>query len=181
MALISLASKGMLQILQARLHQSVNWEPSDVQAVFRKGRGTSDQIANIHWTIEKAREFQKNICFCFIDCTKALECVGHNKLWDIFEEMGIPDQCNCLLRNLYVGQEATVRTRHGTAGWFKTGKGVWQGCLWSPSSFNLYAEYIKGNARLDEAQGGIEISGRHTNNLRYADDITLMAESEEEL
>ena len=122
MALISLASKGMLQILQARLHQSVNWEPSDVQAVFRKGRGTSDQIANIHWTIKKAREFQKNIYFCFIDYTKALECVDHNKLWDIFEEMGIPDHCNCLLRNLYVGREATVRTRHVQQAGSKLGK-----------------------------------------------------------
>ena len=130
--LISHTNKVMLKILQARLQWYVNWEPSDVQAVFRKGRGTSDQIANIHWTIEKARGFQKNIYFCFIDCTKALECVGHNKLWDIFEEMGIPDQVTCLLRNLYAGQEATVRTGHGISDWFQIGKGVHQGCILSP-------------------------------------------------
>ena len=157
----------------------MNWEIPDVQAGFRKVRGTRDQIANIHWIIEKAREFQKNIYFCFTDYTKALECVDHNKLWNILKEMGIPDHLTCLLRNLYVGQEAIVRPRHGTAGQFKTGKGVQQGCLRSPSSFKLYAEYIEGIFRLDEAQGGTEISGRHTNNLRYVDDIPLMAESEE--
>ena len=113
------ASKVMLKILQARLQQYVNWEFPDVQARFRKGTGTRDQIANIHWIIEKAREFQKNIYFCFIDYAKAFHCVDHNKLWKILQEMGIPDHLTCLLRNLYAGQEATVRTRHGTTDWFQ--------------------------------------------------------------
>ena len=130
-------------------------------------------------SLKKQENSRKNIYFCFTDYTEALECVDHNKLWNILKEMGIPDHLTCLLRNLYVGQEGIVRPRHGTAGQFKTGKGVQQGCLWSPSSFKLYAEYIKGISRLDEAQGGTEISGRHTNNLRYVDDIPLMAESEE--
>ena len=117
-ALISHASKVMLKILQARLQQYVNHELQDVQADFRKGRGTRDQIANIRWVMEKAREFQKNICFCFLDYAKAFDCVDHNKLWKILQEMGIPDHLNCLLRNLYAGQEATVRTRHGTTDWF---------------------------------------------------------------
>ena len=122
-ALISHASKVMPQILQARLQQYVNCELPDVQAGFRKGRGTRDQISNIHWIIEKVREFQKNIYFCFIDCAKAFDCVDHNKLWKILQEMGIPDHLTCLLRNLYAGQEATVRTGHGTTDWFKIGKG----------------------------------------------------------
>ena len=153
----------------------------DVQAGFRKGRGTRDQIANIHWIIEKAREFQKNIYFCFIDYAEAFDCVDHNTLWKILKEMGIPDHLTCLLRNLYAGQEATVRTGHGTTDWFQTGKRVRQGCILSTCSFNLYAEYIMRNAWLDEAQGGIKIAGRNINNLRCADDTTLMAESEEEL
>ena len=140
----------MLKILQARLHQYVNCELADVQAGFRKGRGTRDQIANIRWIMEKAREFQKNIYFCFIDYAKALDCVDHNKLWKILKEMG-----TCLLRNLYAGQEATVRTGHGTTDWFQIGKGLCQGCILSPCLFNLYAEYIMQNARLDEAQAGI--------------------------
>ena len=151
----------------------------ELQAGFRKGRGTRDQIANICWTIEKAREFQKNICF--IDYTKAFDCVDHNKLWKILQEMGIPDHLTHLLRNLYAGQEATVRTRHGTTDWFQTRKGVRQGCILSPCLLNLYAQCIMQNARLDEAQAGIKIAGRNINNLRYADDTTLMAESEEEL
>ena len=114
----------MLKILQARLQQYVNHELPDVQACFRKGRGTRDQIANIHWIMEKAREFQKNIYFCFIDYTKAFDCVDHNKLWKILKEMRIPDHLTCLLRNLYTGQEATVRTRDGTTDWFKIGKGI---------------------------------------------------------
>ena len=126
-ALISHASKVMLKILQARLKQYVNRELLDVQAGFRKGRGTRDQIANIRWIMEKAREFQKSICFCFIDYAKAFDCVDHNKLWKIPEEMGIPDHLICLLRNLYAGQEATVRTGHGTTDWFQIGKGVRQG------------------------------------------------------
>ncbi|GBX76780.1 hypothetical protein M6C068_2620 [Staphylococcus aureus] len=180
-ALISHASKVMLKILQARLQQYVNRELPDVQAGFRKGRGTRDQIANIRWIMEKAREFQKNIYFCFIDYAKAFDCVDHNKLWKILKEMGIPDHLTCLLRNLYAGQEATVRTGHGTTDWFQIGKGVCQGCILSPCLFNLYAEYIMRNAGLEEAQAGIKIAGRNINNLRYADDTTLMAESEEEL
>ena len=126
----------MLKILQARLQQYVNHELPDVQAGFRKGRGTRDQIANIHWIIEKAREFQKNIYFCFIDYAKAFDCVDHNKLWKILQEMGIPDHLTCLLRNLYAGQEATVRTGHGTTDWFQIGKGVCHGCILSPCLFN---------------------------------------------
>uniref|UniRef100_A0A8B9W9G2 Reverse transcriptase domain-containing protein n=1 Tax=Bos mutus grunniens TaxID=30521 RepID=A0A8B9W9G2_BOSMU len=180
-ALISHASKVMLKILQARLKQYVNRELPDVQAGFRKGRGTRDQIANICWIIEKAREFQKNIYFCFIDYAKAFDCVDHNKLWKILQEMGIPDHLICLLRNLYAGQEATVRTGRGTTDWFQIGKGVHQGCILSPCLFNLYAEYIMRNAGLEETQTGIKIAGRNINHLRYADDTTLMAESEEEL
>uniref|UniRef100_A0A8B9WXD4 RNA-directed DNA polymerase n=1 Tax=Bos mutus grunniens TaxID=30521 RepID=A0A8B9WXD4_BOSMU len=180
-ALISHASKVMLKILQARLQQYMDHELPDVQAGFRKGRGTRDQIANIPWIIEKAREFQKNIYFCFIDYAKAFDCVDHNKLWKILQEMGIPDYLTCLLRNLYAGQEATVRTGRGTRDWFQIGKSVCQGCILSPCLFNFYAEYIMRNAGLDEAQAGIQIAGRNTNNLRYADDTTLMAESKEEL
>ena len=156
-------------------------ELPDVQAGFRKGRGTRDQIASIRWIIKKAREFQKNICFCFIDYAKAFDCVDHNKVWKILKEMGIPDHLTCLLRNLYAGQEATVRTGHGTTDWFQIGKGVDQGCILSPCLFNLYAEYIMRNAGLEEAQTGIKIARRKSNNLRYAYDITLMAESKEEL
>ena len=156
-------------------------ELPDVQAGFRKGRGTRDQTANICWIMEKAREFQKNIYFCFIDYVKAFDCVDHNQLWKILKEMGIPDHLTCLLRSLYAGQEATVRTGHGTIDWFQIGKGVRQGCILSPCLFNLYAEYIMRNAGLEEAQAGIEIAGRNINNLRYADDTTLMAESEEEI
>ena len=159
----------------------MNCELPDIQAGFRKGRGTRDHIANIRWIIKKAREFQKNIYFCFIDYTKAFDCVDHNKLWKILKEMRIPDHLTCLLRNLYAGQEATVRTGHGTTDWFQIGKGVCQGCILSPCLFNLYAEYIMQNTRLDEAQAGIKIAGRNINNLRYADDTSLMAESEEEL
>ena len=126
---------------------------------------------------KKAREFQKNIYFCFIDYTKASDCVDHNKLWKILREMGTPDHLTCFLRNLYAGQEATVRTLHGTTDWFQTGKGVCQGYILSPCLFNLYAEYIMQNGRLDEAQAGIKIAGRNTNNLRRADDTTLMAEA----
>ena len=171
----------MLKILQARLQQYVNCEIPDVQAGFRKCRGTRDQIANILWIMEKAREFQKNIYFCFIDFAKVFDCVDHNKLWKILEEMGIPDHLTCLLRNLYAGQEATVRTGHGTTDWFQIGKGVCQGCILSPCLINLYAQYIMRNAGLEEAQAGIKVAGRNIDNLRYADDTTLMAESEEEL
>ena len=180
-ALISHASKVMLKILQARLQQYVNQELPDDQAGFRKGQGTRDQIVNICWIIEKSREFQKNICFCFIDYAKAFDCVDHNKLCKILKEMGIPDHLTCLLRNLYAGQEGTVRTGHGTTDWFQIGKGVSQGCILSPCLFNLYGEYIMRNAGLEEAQAGFKIARRNINNLRYADDTTLMAESEEEL
>ena len=149
--------------------------------VLEKGRVTRDQIANIRWIMEKAREFQKNIYFCFIDYATAFDCVDHNKLWKILKEMRMPDHLTCLLRNLYAGQEATVRTGLGTTDWFQTGKAFCQGCILSPCLFNLYAEDIMRNAGLKEAQAGIKISGKNINNLRYADDTTLMAESEEEL
>ena len=145
------ASKVMLKILQARLQQYMNHELPDVQAGFRKGRGTRDQIANICWIIKKAREFQKIIYFCFIDYAKAFDCVDHHKLCKILQEMGIPDHLTCLLRNLYAGQKATVTTGHGTTDCFQTGKGVSQGCILSPCIFNLCVEYIMRNARLDEA------------------------------
>ena len=140
----------------------MNQELPDVQAGFRKGRGTRDQIGNIRWIIEKARELQKNIYFCFIDYAKAFDCVDHNKLWKILKEMGIPDHLTCLLRNLYAGQEATVRTGHGTTtDWFKIGKGLHQSCILSPCLFNLHAEYIMQNARLDESQTEIKIMGEN--------------------
>ena len=159
----------------------MNCELPDVQAGFRKGRGTRDQIANIRWIIEKAREFQKNVYFYFIDYAKTFHWVDHNKLWKILKEMGIPDHLTCLLRNLYAGQEAAVRTGHGTTDWFQIVKGIRQGCILSPCLFNLYAEYIMRNAGLEEAQAGIKIAGRNIKNLRYADDTTFMAESREEL
>ena len=171
----------MLKILQAKLQEYVNCELPDVQAGFRKGKGTRDPIANILWIIEKGREFQKNIYFCFIDYAKAFDCVHHNKLWKILKETGLPDHLPCLLRNLYAGQEATVRTGHGTTDWLQIGKGVCQGCILSLCLFNVYAEYILRNTGLEEAQAGIKIAERTINNFRYADDITLMAESEEEL
>ena len=154
----------MLKILQARLQQYVNRELPDVQADFRKGRGARNQIVKIHWIIKKTREFQKkkqkttkkNIYFYFIDCTKAFDGVNHNKLWKILKEMGIPDHLICLLRNLYAGQEASVRTGHGTTDWFQIGKGVRQGCILSPCLFNLYAEYIMRNTGLEETPAGIK-------------------------
>ena len=151
--LISHSGKAMLKILQARIQQYMNHELPDVQAGFRKGRGTRDQITNIHWVIKKAREFQKNICFCFIDYAKAFDCVDHNKLWKILQEMGIPDHLTHLLRNLYAGQEATVRNGHGTTDWFQIRKKYVKTIL-SPCLFNLYAEYIMRNAGLEEAQAG---------------------------
>ena len=170
-----------LKILHAGIQHCVNWELPDVQAGFRKGRGTRDQIASICWIIEKSREFQKNTCFCFICYSKAFACVDHNKLWKTLKEMGIPDHLICLLKNLYAGQEATVRTGHETTDWLQTGKGVCQGCILSLCLFNLYAEYIMLTARLEKAQAGIKIARRNINNLRYADDTTLMVESKEEL
>ena len=132
----------MLKTLQARLQQYMNQKLQDVQAGFRKGRGTRDQIANIGWVIEKIREFQKNIYFCFTNYTKAFGSVDHNKLWEILQEMEVSDHLTCLLINLYAGQEATVRTKHGTTDWFQIGKEVRQGCILSSCLFNLYAEYI---------------------------------------
>ena len=170
----------MLKILQARLQQYVNHEIPVAQAEFRKARGTRDCIGNIPWIIEKAREFQKNINLCFIDYDKTFDWVDQNKLWKILQEIGIPDHFTCLLRNLYAGQKATVRTGHGTTDWSHIRKGVHIKAVYLSSSlFNLYSEYITWNARLDEAQAGIKIAGRNGNNLRYADDTTLMAESEE--
>ena len=145
----------MLKILQARLQHYMNHKLPDVQARFRKGRGTRNQITNIRWIVEKAREFQKNIYFCFIDYAKAFDCVEYNKLWKILKEIGTPALLTFLLRNLYAGQEATVRTGHGTTDWLQIGKGVRQGCILSPCLFNLYAQYIMRNAELDEAQAGI--------------------------
>ena len=145
----------------------MNRELPDVQAGFRKGRGTRYQIANNSWIIEKARQFQKNIYFCFIDYAKDFDSVDHNKLWKIIKEMATPDHLIFLLRSLYAGQEATVRTRHGTADWAQIRKGVCQGCILSPCLFNLYSECIIQNARLDEAQTGIKIVRRNINNLRY--------------
>ena len=144
----------MLKILQARLQQYMNRELPDVQAGFRKVRETRDQIASIRWIIEKGSEFQKNIYFCFIDYTKAFDCVYPNKLWKPFKEMGIPDHLTCLQWNLF-----PVRTGHGTTDWFQIRKGVHQGCILSTCLFNLYAEYIMWNARLDEAQAGIKMRG----------------------
>ena len=138
----------------------MNYELPDVQAGFRKGRGTRGQIANICWIIEKAREFQKNISFCFIDYAKAFDCVDHNKLWKNLKDMGIPHHLTCLLGNLYAGQEATVRTGHGPTDWFQIGKGVCQGCILSPCLFNLYAESIMRNPGLEETQSGIKIAGK---------------------
>ena len=143
----------------------MNQEFPRVQAGFRKGRGIRDPTANICWIIEKAREFQKNIDFCFIDYAKAFDCVDHNKLWKTLKQMGIPDHLTCLLRNLYAGQEATVRTGHRKTDCFQIGKGVCQGCILSPCFFNVYAEYIMRNAGLEETQAGIKIARRNINNL----------------
>ena len=157
----------------------MNRELPDVQAGFRKGRGNRDQIANIRWIIEKAREFQKNIYFCLIDYAKTFDCVDHNKLWKILKEMEIPDYLTFFLRILYAGQEATVRTGHGTTDWFQIGKEGCQGCILSPCLFNIYAEDIMRNAGLEETQAVIKIARRNVDNLRYADDTTLMAENAE--
>ena len=166
--------------MHARLQHYSNQDLPDVQAGFRKGRGTRDEIAKFHWIIEKARELQKNIYFYSIDYAKAFDCVDDNKMWKILKEMGIPDHLTCLLRNLYAGPEATVRTRHGTTDRFQIGKRVCQGYILSSCLFNSHADYIMRNAWLDEAQAGIKIPRRTINNLRYADDTTLMAENEEQ-
>ena len=150
----------MIKILQARLQHYVNRELPDVQAGFRKGRGTRDQIANIRWIIEKEESSKKTHLFLFIDYAKAFDCVDLNKLWKVLKEMRIPDHLTCLLRNLYAAQEAIVRTGHGTIDWFQIGKGVCQGCILSPCLFNFYSEYIMRNAGLKETQAGIKIAGK---------------------
>ena len=165
-AFISHASKIMLKVLQARLQQFMNCELPDVQAGFRKGRGTRDPTSSIHWIIEKAGEFQKNIYRCFIDYAKAFDYMDHDRLWKILKEMGIPDHLTCLLRNLYTGQEVTVRTQHGAPDGFQIWKGIHEGCILSPCLFNFYAEYIMRNARLDETQNAIRSARRNNNNLR---------------
>ena len=170
----------MLKILQHRLQQYVTHEIPDVQAGFRKDTGTRGQVANTLWIIRKAKEFQKNTYFCFIDYAKAFDCVDHNKLEKILKELGIPDHLTCLLRNRCAGQEATVRIGHGPTDLCQIGKGVRQNCIFSPCLFNICAEYIMRNTGLEEAQAGIKMAGRNINNLRYADDTTLMAENEEE-
>ena len=159
----------------------MNHELTDVQADYRKDRGNKDQIANIPWIMEKAREFHKNIYFCFIDYAKAVDCVDHSKMWKFLNVMGIPDHLTCPLRNLYAGQEATVRTGHGTTDWFQVGKRIHQGCVLSLCLCNLCAECIMRNAGLEEAQAGIKIARRNINKLRYADDNTVMADIEEAL
>ena len=176
-AFISHTSKVMLKILQVRLQQYVNCELLMFKFILEKAEKQRSNC-NIWWIIEKATEFQKNIYFCIIDYANAFDCVDHSKLWEILQEMGIPDHLIRLLRNLYAGREATVRTEHGTTDWLQVGKGVSQSCILSPCLLNLYAEYIMRNAGLDEAQAGIKISGRNINKLRYADDTILMAESE---
>ena len=180
-ALISHTSKLMLKILQARLQQYVNCEIPDVQAEFRRGRGTRDQIANIFGSSKKQESSRKTstsalltiYLLSFIDKCQSLWLCGPQQTLENSERDGIPDHLTCLLRNLYAGQEATVRTGHGTKDWFQIGKGICQGCILSPCLFNLYAGYIMRNAGLDEAQAGIKIAGRNINNLRYADDTTL--------
>ena len=173
-------SKVILKILQDRLQQYINREIPDVQAGFRKGRGTRDQIANIRWIIKNQENSRKISTSSLLITPKPLT-VDHSKLWKILKEMGLPDHLTCLLRNLYVGQEATVRTGHEKIDWFQIRKGVFEGCILSSCLFNLYAEYIMRNAGLEEAQAAIKIAGRNINNLRYADNITLTAEREEEL
>ena len=176
-ALISQANKVMPQILQAGLQHCMNCELLDVQFAFREDRGTKNHIANTCWNIEKAREFQKNICFCFTDYMKAIYCVDHNHLWKILQGMEIPDHLICLLRNLCAGQVATVRTGHGTTDWFQIGERVHQGCVLSLCSFNLCTVYVMQNAGLDESPAGIKTAGSNINNLRYTDETTFKAES----
>ena len=180
-ALISHTSKVMVKILQARLQQSM-WTMNFQMFKLDLEKAEEPEI-KLPTSVgsSKKQEFQKNIYFCFVDYAKAFDCVDHNKLWKILQEMGIPDHLTCLLRHLYAGQKATVRTGYGTMDWFQIGKGVRQGCILSPCLLNLYAEYIMRNAGLEEAQAGIKIARRNINNLRYADDTTLMAESKKEL
>ena len=175
------ASKVMLKFIQARLQQYLNCELTDIQDGFRNGRGTRDQVANIAGSSKKQESSRKTSISALLTMPKPLTVWITIKMLKILKEMGIPDHLTCLLRNLYAGQDATVRTGHGTTDYFQIGKGVCQGCILSPCLFNLYAEYIIQNVGLDEAQAGIKIARRNINNLRYADDTTLMAESEEAL
>ena len=168
----------MLKILQARIQQYMNRKLPMFKLDLEKAEEPEIKLLTSIGSSKK-QEFQRTIYFCFIDYNKAFDCVDHNKLWKILKEMGIQEYLTCLLRNLYAGQEATVRMGHGTTDWFQIGNGVRQGCILSPCLFNFYAEYITRNARLDEAQAGIKIARRNINNLRYADDTTLMAKSEE--
>ena len=177
-ALISYATKVMLKIFQARLQQYVNCETPDVQAGFRKGRGTRNQIANILWIIKKKENSIKTSTSALWTMSKPL-IVWITTNWKILKEMGIPDHLICLLRNLYAGQEAAVRTGHGITDWFQIRKGIHQGCILSPCLLYLYAEYIMRNAGLEEAQAGIKIARRNINNLRYTEDTTLMAKRKE--
>ena len=179
-ALISHASKVMLKFSKPGFNSMWTMNFQMIKLVLEKSEEPEMKL-QISTGSLKQQEFQKNIYFCFIDYAKAFDCVDSNKLWKILQEMGIPDHLTYLLRNLYASQEATIRTGHGTTDWFQTGKGVCQGCILSLCLFNLYVEYIMRNAGLDEAQAGIKSAGRNINNLRHADDITLMAESEEEL
>ena len=179
-ALISHSSKVLLKILQARLQQYVNCELPDVQDGFKKGRGTSDQIANICWIIKKQESSRKTSISALVTTPKPFT-VWITTNWKILREIGIADHLTCLLRNLYAAQEATVRTGHGTTDWFQIGKGVHQGCILSPCLFNFYPEYIMPDAGLDEAQAGIKIAGNNISNLRYADVTSFMEESKEEL
>ena len=171
-------SQVMLKILQAKIQQYMNWEIPDVQAGFRKGRGTRDQVANLCWIVEKEREFQKTSTSASLTKPNPLTVWMTTRCGKLLET-GISDHLTCFVRNLYVGQETTVRTLHGTMEWFKIGKGVHQGCKLSPCLFNLYAEYIMRNDRLDATQDGIMTAGRTINNLWYADDTTLISEREE--
>ena len=172
--------QGNVQNPSSWLQQYVNWELPDVQAGFRKGRGTRHQIANIYWIIEKQENSIKaSTSSASLTMLKTFDCVDHNKVWKILKELEIPDHLTCLLRNLYTGQEATVRPRHGTTNWFQIGNGVHQGCILSPCLFSFYEMYIMRNARLDKAQAGIKIAGRNINNLRCRNDTPLVAETEE--
>ena len=171
----------MFKLLPVRLQWYIDQELSVVQAIFWKGRGSRDKIANIHWIIEKAREFQKNTYICFIDYAKAFDYMNHNQLWKVLQVMGMPDHVICLLRNLYAHHEATVRTRHRTTDWFQIGKWGHWGCIVWPCLFNLYAEYIMQNGGLDLAQAGMKIAGRSIDNLRYADYTNITVETKEKL
>lgn len=179
-ALIPHASKVLLKVIQKRMEPYMEREMPEEQAGFRKGRGTRDQIANLRWILEKARDYRKDIFMCFIDYSKAFDCVNHARLWTGLRKMGIPRHLIELMKGVYTDQQATVRTVYGDTEWFKIGKGVRQGCILSPYLFNLYSEYIMRQANLEE-EGGVKISGQNRNNLRYADDTTLLAEGEDSL